>query len=38
MEGQPEHLIEDAMTAASARVHQLTIATWDKKDFIHLQV
>jgi len=36
MEGQPEQLIEDAMTAASARVHQLTIATRHEKDFIHL--
>ena len=38
MEGQSDQLIEDAMIAATARVHQLTIATRDEKDFIHFQV
>jgi hypothetical protein len=34
MEGQPEQLIEDGMTAASARLHQLTITARHEKDFI----
>jgi predicted nucleic acid-binding protein len=33
-----DQLIEDAMIAATARVQQLSIATRNEKDFIHLQV
>lgn len=33
MEGKSEHLIEDAMIAATARVHQLKVATRNISDF-----
>lgn len=38
MAEKPTELREDAMIAATARVHQLTVATRDEKDFKHLQV
>lgn len=38
MFGRPETLREDAMIAATARVHRLTVATRDEKDFRHLGV
>ncbi len=33
MEGKPEHLLEDAMIAAIARVHRLKVATRNEADF-----
>lgn len=33
MNRKPEHLIEDAMIAATARVHGLTVATRNERDF-----
>jgi predicted nucleic acid-binding protein len=33
MEGRPEQLIEDAMIAATARVHGLTVVTRNVRDF-----
>lgn len=33
MEGKSEHLLEDAMIAATARVHQLKVATRNTDDF-----
>jgi predicted nucleic acid-binding protein len=36
--GKPEALREDAMIAATARVHGFTVATRDEKDFKHLGV
>ncbi len=38
MAGKPEALREDAMIAATARVHGFTVATRDEKDFKHLGV
>ena len=38
MEGQGEHLLEDVMIAATARIHQLTVATRNERDFAHLDV
>jgi toxin FitB len=38
MAGRPDSLREDAMIAATARVHGLTVATRDEKDFKHLAV
>jgi predicted nucleic acid-binding protein len=38
MAGKPETLRDDAMIAATARVHGLTVATRDEKDFQHLGV
>ena len=38
MEGQEDHLLEDAMIAATARVHSLTVATRNENDFRLLQV
>jgi hypothetical protein len=38
MAGKPEALREDAMIAATARVHGLRVATRDEKDFKHLGV
>jgi toxin FitB len=34
----PDQLIEDAMIAATARVHGLTVATRNTKDFVNLGV
>jgi predicted nucleic acid-binding protein len=38
MAGKPEALREDAMIAATARVHGFTVSTRDEKDFKHLGV
>jgi predicted nucleic acid-binding protein len=38
MAGKPGALREDAMIAATAKVHGFTVATRDKKDFRHLGV
>ena len=38
MHKKTDQLFEDAMIAATARVHQLTVATRDIKDFQQLQV
>ena len=38
MKGRAERLIEDAMIAATARIHHLTIATRNEKDFRQLGV
>ena len=38
MEGKADHLLEDAMIAATARVHQLTVATRNERDFACLRV
>ncbi|PYU10416.1 MAG: VapC toxin family PIN domain ribonuclease [Acidobacteria bacterium] len=38
MEGKSEHLLEDAMIAATARVHQLKVATRNTGDFALLNV
>jgi len=38
MSGQPDALREDAMIAATARIHGFTVATRDEKDFKHLGV
>jgi toxin FitB len=38
MFGRPATLREDAMIAATARVHRLIVATRDEKDFRHLGV
>ena len=38
MEGKADHLLEDAMIAATARVHQLTVATRNERDFVSLKV
>ena len=38
MHKQPDQLFQDAMIAATARVHQLTVATRDVKDFQRFKV
>jgi hypothetical protein len=38
MEGKSDQLLEDAMIAATARVHALTVATRNEKDFTRLDV
>jgi toxin FitB len=38
MEGKAERLIEDVMIAATARIHHLTIATRNERDFRQLGV
>jgi toxin FitB len=38
MSGRVNDLIEDAMIAATARIHQLTVATRNERDFAHLEV
>jgi toxin FitB len=38
MEGKTERLIEDVMIAATARIHQLIVATRNERDFKHLGV
>ena len=34
MDRKPEHLLEDAMIAATARVHDLVVTTGNERDFI----
>jgi len=36
MEGKAQHLLEDAMIAAAARVHGLKVATRNESDFVAL--
>jgi predicted nucleic acid-binding protein len=38
MEGKPDHLLEDVMIAATARVHSLKVATRNERDFELLDV
>jgi len=38
MHGRSDTLAEDAMIAATARVHGLTVATRNERDFVHLGV
>jgi toxin FitB len=38
MEGKPNHLLEDVMIAATARVHQLSLAARNESDFAQLGV
>ena len=38
MQGKTERLIEDVMIAATARIHQLTVATRNVRDFKQLDV
>ncbi|MGH9795275.1 MAG: type II toxin-antitoxin system VapC family toxin [Candidatus Acidiferrales bacterium] len=38
MEGKPDGIIEDAMIAATARVHGLVVATRNERDFRNLVV
>lgn len=38
LSGKSTHLMEDAMIAATARVHGLHVATRNERDFRHLQV
>ncbi len=38
MPHRPTHLIQDAMIAATARVHNLTVATRNETDFKHFAV
>lgn len=38
MRRKPDQLLEDAMIAATARIHGLTVATRNERDFVHLQV
>jgi hypothetical protein len=38
MEGKSDYFLEDAMIAATARVHALTVATRNEDDFVLLAV
>jgi hypothetical protein len=38
MEGKPDELMEDAMIAATARVHDLIVATRNERHFKRLDV
>jgi predicted nucleic acid-binding protein len=38
MTGKPDRLLEDAMIAATARVHGLIVATRNQRDFAQLEV
>ena len=38
MDGKPPDLVEDAMVAATARVHGLIVATRNERDFKQLEV
>lgn len=38
MKGRPDHLLEDVMIAATARVHGLKVASRNERDFVGLSV
>ncbi len=38
MDGRPHQLLEDAMIAATARVHRLTVVTRNTRDFANFEV
>jgi len=38
MHRKPDQLLEDAMIAATARIHGLTVVTRNERDFLHLQL
>jgi toxin FitB len=38
MEGKADHLLEDVMIAATARIYELTVATRNERDFAQLGV
>ena len=38
MEGKADHLLEDGMIAATARVHSLTVAARNENDFDLLRI
>lgn len=38
MNGRPDDLLEDVMIAATARIHDLTVATRNERDFASLRV
>jgi len=38
MNGKPDDLLEDVMIAATARIHQLVVATRNERDFASLGV
>lgn len=38
MHGKPDHLLEDLMIAATARIHELTVATRNERDFASVEV
>jgi predicted nucleic acid-binding protein len=38
MHGKPNNLLEDLMIAATARIHQLTVATRNERDFASVSV
>jgi predicted nucleic acid-binding protein len=38
LEGKQDHLLEDAMIAATARIHDLIVATRNDQDFVQLDV
>lgn len=38
MDRKPDQMLEDAMIAATARVHRLIVATRNERDFKHLDV
>jgi predicted nucleic acid-binding protein len=38
MKGKPDDLLEDAMIAATARIHELIVATRNERDFVSLGV
>ena len=38
MHRKPDQLLEDAMIAATARIHGLTVVSRNERDFLHFQV